>query len=91
APSAKNLIRKDFQITKERGRYFPCEFARTAMATLHPSYILRQQRAGSDGGYGLLVDDLARAYAAAEKLRDVPVIPAPLREVVDETEQGSLF
>src|SRR5690606_10173537 len=32
APSSKNLIKKDFKITKERGKYFPCEFARTAMS-----------------------------------------------------------
>ena len=70
APSAKNLIKKNFQITKERGQYFPCEFARTAMATLHPAYILRQQNAGGDGGYALLVADIARAYAAALKMRE---------------------
>lgn len=68
APSAKNLIKKDFKITVERGKYFPCAFAKTAMATLHPAYILRQQRPDSDGGYGLLVADIARAWAAAQKL-----------------------
>ncbi len=69
APSAKNLIKKDFKITRERGLYFPCEFAKTAIATLHPSYILRQQNAqGDDGGYSLLVADIAKAWAAALKL-----------------------
>lgn len=68
APSAKNLIKKDFKITAERGKYFPCAFAKTAMATLHPAYILRQQRPDSDGGYSLLVADIARAWAAAQKL-----------------------
>jgi uracil-DNA glycosylase family 4 len=68
APSAKNLIRKDFQITKERGKYFPCELAKTCMATLHPAYILRQQSATSDGGFSLLVADIAKAWAAAQKL-----------------------
>src|SRR5579872_966910 len=52
APSAKNLIKKDFKITRERGLYFPCEFARTAIATLHPAYILRQMNISGDGGYG---------------------------------------
>jgi uracil-DNA glycosylase len=70
APSAKNLIKKNFLITKERGLYFPCEFAKTAIATLHPSYILRQQRPDNDGGYSQLVQDIAKAYAAAVKLRD---------------------
>ena len=68
APSAKNLIRKDFRITQERGRYFPCAFARTAIATLHPAYILRNQSAASDGGYGLLVGDIAKAWQAAQRL-----------------------
>lgn len=66
APSAKNLIKPGFQITKERGKYFPCEFARCAIATLHPSYILRQANINKDdGGYGLLVADLRRAWEAA--------------------------
>lgn len=70
APSAKNLIKSDFRITLERGKYFPCEFARTAIATLHPAYILRNAHGDSDGGYGLLVQDIARAWAAAQKLRE---------------------
>lgn len=68
APSAKNLIKSDFKITKERGTYFPCQFARTAMATLHPSYVLRQQNISGDGGYSLLVADIGRAWAAAQEL-----------------------
>ncbi len=68
SPSAKSLIKKDFRITLERGRYFPCTYAKTAIATLHPAYILRNQSANSDGGYGLLVADLARAWTAAQKL-----------------------
>ena len=85
APSAKNLIKKNFQITKERGQYFPCEFARTAIATLHPAYILRQQRGDSDGGYSLLVADIARAYAAALKMKEQGLEPPDL------TVQSSLF
>lgn len=69
APSAKNLIKKDFKITKERGLYFPCDFARTAIATLHPAYILRQMNISGDGGYGLLVTDIQKAWAAAKRLQ----------------------
>jgi uracil-DNA glycosylase family 4 len=69
APSAKNLIKKDFKITLERGKYFPCEYAKTAIATLHPSYILRGMNMGGDGGYSLLVQDIARAHEAAVRLR----------------------
>lgn len=70
APSAKNLIKKNFQITKERGRYFPCELARTAIATLHPAYVIRQANISGDGGYSLLVGDIRRAWEAACRLRD---------------------
>jgi len=69
APSAKNLIRKNFKITQERGLYFPCAYAKTAIATLHPSYILRSANMnGDDGGYGLLVQDIQKAWNTAERL-----------------------
>lgn len=86
APSAKNIIKKNFAITKERGMYFPCEFARTAIATLHPSYILRQANAagGGDGGYSLLVADIQKAWGAAIRLAEKGVTPK--RET-----QGGLF
>lgn len=69
APSAKNLIKKDFKITVERGRYFPCVFAKTAIAALHPAYILRNQSVSGDGGYSLLVADIAKAWDTAQKLK----------------------
>ncbi len=69
APSAKNLIKKNFRITQERGLYFRCEFAKAAVATLHPSYILRQANVNKDdGGYSLLVADIRKAWEAACKL-----------------------
>jgi DNA polymerase len=68
APSSKNLIRADFKITKERGQYFPCEYAKTAMATLHPAYVLRRSTTSFDGGYSLIVQDIGRAWEAALKL-----------------------
>jgi uracil-DNA glycosylase len=71
APSARNLIKPDFKITLERGKYFPCEYAKTAIATLHPSYILRQQNIQKDdGGYSLLVADIRKAWDAAVRLRE---------------------
>ena len=93
APSAKNLIKKNFAITKERGQYFPCEFAKTAIATLHPSYILRQQSAGDDSGFPLLVADIKRAWEAAQRLASgtrPEGMPAPIPNASDG-EQGSLF
>lgn len=78
APSARNLIKKDFKITQERGKYFPCEYAKTAMATLHPAYILRQMNISGDGGYSLLVQDIGRAYEAAVRLASAkPAAPEP--------------
>ncbi len=68
APSAKNLIKKDFKITQERGRYFPCAHAKAALACLHPSYILRNMYGGSDGGYSLLVEDIRKAWDGASRL-----------------------
>jgi DNA polymerase len=70
APSAKNLIRPDFKITQDRGKFFPTEYAHVAMATLHPSYILRNAYGGSDGGFSLLVADIQKAWETATRLRD---------------------
>lgn len=69
APSAKNLIKPGFKITQERGMLFSCEYANCALAALHPSYILRQQRPGNDGGFSLLVEDIKRGWGVAVRLR----------------------
>jgi DNA polymerase len=84
APSAKNLIRKDFKITAERGKYFPCEYAKTAIATLHPAYVLRNGWPGADGGFSLVVADIAKAWEAANRLAAKPSGPV-------EEPQESLF
>ena len=87
SPSAKNLIKKDFRITQERGVYFRSEYARAILATLHPAYILRNMSAsGNDGGYGLLVQDIGKAWLAALKLAEKTEAP---REA--EPEQQELF
>lgn len=70
APSAKNLIKKDFKITLERGRYFRSELAKTIMATFHPSYVLRQMNISGDETYKLLVADIGKAWDTAIRLRD---------------------
>ena len=69
SPSAKNLIRPLFKITQDRGKFCASEYAHVAIATLHPSYILRNQYGGSDGGYSLLVADITKAWEAATKLQ----------------------
>lgn len=66
-PSAKTLIRPDLSITKQRGIFFDSLYAEAAIATLHPAYILRQMGAKSDGGYSLLVQDIAAAWERANR------------------------
>ena len=88
APSARNLIKKNFKITQERGLYFRSDYAKTILATLHPSYVLRNMSAsGDDGGYSLMVQDIQKAWIAAQKLveketlRSIPE-PEPRQEVL---------
>lgn len=67
SPSANTIIRKGFQITKERGLVFECAYASQAIATLHPAYILRQNSKTHDGGYSLLVKDIGAAWDLANQ------------------------
>jgi DNA polymerase len=91
-PSAKALIKPDFRITKERGKYFPCRYAKVALATLHPAYILRQQSSSHDGGYSLLVADIARAWSAAQRLLEARTTEPDVRTAHREPSlQGLLF
>ncbi len=87
-PSAKNLIRKDFKITSERGKFFKSELSKTIIATLHPAYVLRQQSASNDGGYGLLVSDIDRAWDTAVRLANRTAVS---REPSGGEEQLTLF
>jgi len=69
APSAKFIIKKDFAMTKERGIFFDTPYAQTAIAALHPAYILRQQSTSYDGGKSLLVADIEAARKKVVELR----------------------
>ena len=40
--AANTLIHKSFKMTEERGKWYPGPFDSVAMATYHPSYVLRQ-------------------------------------------------
>lgn len=94
APSAKNLIKKDFKITKERGQVFRDGFPRPMIATLHPAYILRQSSQTNDGGYSLLVADIAKAWRGAVKLREKKSADPSAEPTTHNYEapiQGSLF
>jgi DNA polymerase len=70
APSAKNLIKKNFKITQERGMVFRSDLSQALMATLHPAYIIRQSTKTYDGGFSLLVEDIAKAWRGASRLRE---------------------
>jgi len=60
-PSASAIIHKNFKITSERGQWFESKYARYAMATLHPAYILRLQGEAYEAARRALVADIAAA------------------------------
>lgn len=62
SPSANALIHRNFRITQERGQWFTsCRYARYAMATLHPAFILRQAGEGFESGRRQLIEDIDAA------------------------------
>lgn len=86
-PSAGLLIRKGFQISRERGVFFPSPFCHAIVAVLHPAYILRQDGPAFDASYDLLVRDIGAARQkvielkraiAAGTLDETPPGPEPV-------------
>ncbi|MHB1456368.1 MAG: uracil-DNA glycosylase [Armatimonadota bacterium] len=69
APSANEIIHPDFRITKERGLWFPTEYAKTAMAALHPAYVLRQMNQGDMNAKASLIRDIGAAKDKAKELK----------------------
>lgn len=61
APSANQIIHKDFKMTKERGQFFETPFAKYAIAALHPAYVLRQDAESFQAARASLVQDIAAA------------------------------
>lgn len=90
APSAKNLIKKDFKITQERGKFFQTDLAKCILACLHPAYILRQMNISGDGGYSLLVADIGKAWEAAIRL-EAKNVSDSLNQPQDDPPQHVLF
>jgi uracil-DNA glycosylase len=43
ATAAQALLGRDFKVTRQRGQALPTPLAKHAIATIHPSSILRQQ------------------------------------------------
>ena len=58
ATAAQALFGKDFRVTKQRGRPVETELAPHALATIHPSAILRADEAEREAELQALVDDL---------------------------------
>ena len=62
ATAANALFGPGFELMRERGRRRRLADGREALATVHPSWVLRQRDA--EAGYALLREDLAKAFAA---------------------------
>jgi uracil-DNA glycosylase len=64
--SVSALIGKEFRLTQERGQLFPGPAGTEAVATLHPSYIIRQRDSESRArAREMLVEDLRLAIRRA--------------------------
>jgi DNA polymerase len=61
APSANVIIHSDFKITKERGLWFPSQYAKQAIAAFHPAYVLRQINQGAADAKASLIRDISSA------------------------------
>lgn len=74
APSAKTIINKNFKMTKERGQFFPTPYAQTAIAALHPAYVLRQHGEELERARASLVSDIAAARRKVIEIKSQPVV-----------------
>ncbi|WP_462116741.1 UdgX family uracil-DNA binding protein [Lysobacter xanthus] len=75
ATAANALLGSGFALMRDRGRWQATGEGAQILATVHPSWVLRQPAHVQDEAYRSLVDDLARV---AEAVRRVPAAsPAP--------------
>jgi DNA polymerase len=58
ATAAQSLFGRDFRVTKQRGQPVETELAPHALATIHPSAILRSDGSDRDAELAAFVDDL---------------------------------
>jgi DNA polymerase len=66
ATAARSLFGPDFRLMRERGRFVPSPWAPKALATIHPSAVLRGEDEPTQARlYRMLVDDLRLAAQAA--------------------------
>jgi uracil-DNA glycosylase family 4 len=84
APAAKSFLGRDFQITKQRGRWYEGPLGIPLMVTFHPAYVLRQTGGELDAVKRMVWADLKAVRA---RLDEIAAAPQP--ESVPE--QASLF
>ncbi len=65
ASAAKGLIDRKFKIGEQRSQWFPGPHGSAVLATYHPSYPLRLQGEAFERVFGIIVEDLARAWERA--------------------------
>src|SRR6266536_1977025 len=58
ATAAQALLGRDFRVTRQRGQAIESELAPHALATIHPSAILRADEADREGELRVFVEDL---------------------------------
>jgi DNA polymerase len=58
ATAAQSVLGRDFRVTRQRGERVPTMLGPDAVATIHPSAILRADPADRDAEYAAFVDDL---------------------------------
>jgi len=78
APAAKSFLGKDFQITKQRGRWYEGPMGIALMATFHPAYLLRQTGGELEAVKRLVWDDLK---AVRDRLAQPPPAEAEPQQV----------
>jgi DNA polymerase len=78
ATAAKALLGRRFKLTEHRGELIPSELAPTALATVHPSFVLRQ-RTSADRRRELA--GLARDLAVVARLLSAPPSEARARSL----------
>jgi DNA polymerase len=64
ATATHALLGRDFPLMRERGRWHRAPDGTAVLATVHPSWVLRQPAAQGEGAYAGLVADLARVAEA---------------------------
>lgn len=72
AVAAKAVLGKDFRLTQQRGEWLMTETVPNALATLHPSYILKQPPESREAVRDQFNSDLRLAADRFRKLRSSP-------------------